>query len=86
MPGERLSMLKIREVLRQWLGQGLSQRVIGQSQRLSVGAVNAYLSRSRMAGLGWPLPAEFDDAQLETLLYPPPPALGARQGFAWFRS
>src|SRR5271167_838347 len=66
MPGERLSM-RIREVLRLRFGQGLSQRVIGQSLRLSVGAVNAYLSRSRMAGLGWPLPAKFDDAQLETL-------------------
>ena len=66
MPGERLSM-RIREVLRLRFGQGPSQRVIGQSLRLSVGAVNAYLSRSRMAGLGWPLPAKFDDAQLETL-------------------
>ena len=79
MPGERLSMRKIREVLRLRFGQGLSQRAIGQSLRLSVGAVNAYLSRSRMAGLGWPLPAEFDDAQLETLLYPPPPAVATER-------
>ena len=78
MPGERLSM-KIREVLRLRFGQGLSQRAIGQSLRLSVGAVNAYLSRSRMAGLGWPLPAEFDDAQLETLLYPPPRAVASER-------
>ena len=79
MPGERLSMRKIREVLRLRFGQGLSQRAIGQSLRLSVGAVNAYLSRSRMAGLGWPLPAEFDDAQLETLLYPPPRAVASER-------
>ena len=39
MPGERLSMRKIREVLRLRLGQGLSQRAIGQSLRLSQGAV-----------------------------------------------
>ena len=32
-----------------------------------------------MAGLGWPLPAEFDDAQLETLLYPPPPAVATER-------
>src|SRR6195952_2548466 len=75
MPGERLSMRKIRDVLRLRFAQGLSQRAIGQSLRLSVGAVNTYLSRARMAGLGWPLPAEFDDAQLERLLYPPPPAV-----------
>ena len=73
MPGERVSMRKIRDVLRLRFAQGLSQRAIGQSLRLSVGAVNTYLSRARMAGLGWPLPAEFDDAQLERLLYPPPP-------------
>ena len=41
--------------------------------------MNAYLSRSRMAGLGWPLPAEFDDAQLETLLYPPPRAVASER-------
>lgn len=66
-------MRKIREVLRLRLAQGLSQRAIGQSLRLSVGAVNTYLSRARMAGLGWPLPTELDDEQLERLLYPPPP-------------
>ena len=58
---------------------GLSQRAIGQSLQLSVGAVNAYLSRSRMAGLSWPLPAELDDAQLETLLYPPPRAVASER-------
>ena len=79
MPGERLSMRKIRDVLRLRFAQGLSQRAIGQSLRLSVGAVNAYLSRARMAGLGWPLPVGLDDAQLERLLYPPPPAVASEQ-------
>ena len=65
--------------LRLRFGQGLSQRAIGQSLRLSVGAANGYLSRSRMAGQGWPLPAEFDDAQLETLLYPPPRAVASER-------
>ena len=79
MPGERLSMRKIREVLRLRFAQGLSQRAIGTSLRLSTGAVNSYLGRARMAGLGWPLPDEFDDAQLEALLYPPPPDVAAEQ-------
>jgi len=39
MPGERLSMRKIREVLRLRLGQGLPQRAVAQSLRLSQGAV-----------------------------------------------
>ena len=67
-------MRKIREVLRLRFAHRLSQRAIGQSLRLSAGAVNGCLSRARRAGLGWPLPDELDDAQLETLLYPPPSA------------
>ena len=68
MPGERLSMRKIREVLRLRFAQGLSQRAIGISLRLSTGAVNACLSRARLAGLSWPLPEALDDSQLEALL------------------
>jgi len=73
MPGERLSMRKIREVLRLRLAQGLSQRAIGASVGISVGAVNACLGWARRAGLGWLLSDELDDTRLETLLYPPPP-------------
>ena len=58
MPGERLSMRKIREVLRLRFGHGLTQRAIAQSLRLSQGAVNGYLSRARRAGLGWPVPED----------------------------
>jgi len=73
MPGERLSMRKIREVLRLRFAQGLSQRAIGASVRLSTGAVNSCLSRARLAGVVWPLPDGLSDTQLEALLYPPPP-------------
>ena len=79
MPGERLSMRKIREVLRLRFAQGLSQRAVGASVRLSTGAVNACLNRARMAGLGWPLPEGLDDAQLEALLYPPAPQVATEQ-------
>ena len=50
MPGERLSMRKIREVLRLRLGHGLPQRAVAQSLRLSQGAVHGYLARARRAG------------------------------------
>ena len=73
MPAERLSMRKIREVLRLRFASGLSQRVIARSVGLSQGAVCDYLDRARRAGLGWPLPDELDDARLETLLFPSPP-------------
>src|SRR4051794_34261417 len=79
MPGERLSMRKIREVLRLRFAQGLSQRAIGISLRLSTGAVNACLSRARLAGLSWPLPEALDDSHLEALLYPPPPTVATER-------
>jgi transposase len=70
MPGERLSMRKIRDVLRLRHGQKLSQRAIGRSLGMSLGAVNTALGRAELAGLGWPLPEGLDDGQLEALLYP----------------
>jgi transposase len=79
MPGERLSMRKIRELLRLRFAQGLSQRAIGTSLRISTGAVNACLGRARLAGLSWPLPEGLDDSQLEALLYPPPPSVATEQ-------
>jgi transposase len=70
-------MRKIRDVLRLRFAQGLSQRAIGDSLGMSTGAVNTYLGRARMAGLTWPLAEGLGDAQLETLLYPPPPDVAA---------
>jgi transposase len=79
MPGERLSMRKIREVLRLGLGHRLSQRAVADSLRMSVGAVNGYLSWAQRAGLGWPSPDDLDDERLERLLFPPPPDLPAER-------
>ena len=79
MPSERLSMRKIREVLRLRLGHKLPQRAVAQSLKLSQGAIHSYLSRARRAGLGWPLPDELDDERLEALLFPPPPDVAADQ-------
>jgi transposase len=79
MPSERLSMRKIREVLRLRLGHKLPQRAVAQSLKLSQGAIHSYLSRARRAGLGWPLPDELDDERLEALLFPPPPDVATDQ-------
>ena len=79
MPGERVSMRNIREVLRLHLGQGLPQRVIAQSLRLGLGTVNGYVARARRAQLGWPLPDDLDDERLEALLFPPVPGVLAEQ-------
>jgi len=70
MPGERLSMRQISEVLRLRFASKLPQRAIAKSLGLSQGAVSGYLSRARAASLVWPLPEDLDDAQLEALLFP----------------
>ena len=79
MPGERLSMRKIRELLRLRWEQQLPQRVIANSLRLSQASVSDYLSRARRAGLTWPLPDGLDDAGLEALLFPPLPDVPSDQ-------
>ena len=79
MSGERLSMRKIREVLRLRLCHGLPQRAVAQSLGLSQGVVHGYVARARRAGLSWPLPEGLDDSQLEALLYPPPAAVATEQ-------
>src|SRR5690348_14714740 len=79
MPAERVSMRRVREVLRLRFASKLPQRAIAKSLGLSQGAVSGYLSRARAAGVRWPLPAELDDVQLEALLFPPSPAIAADQ-------
>ncbi len=72
MPTERLSMRRIRDLLRLKCAQGLSERAIALSLGLGKGTVGGYLARARQAGLSWPLPPELDDDSLELLLFPSP--------------
>ena len=74
MPGERLPMRKIVDVLRLH-AEGLSKRKIAAS--LSIGATSAgeCVRRARRAGLSWPLPENLDEDALERVLYPPPPTM-----------
>jgi transposase len=64
-------MRKLREVLRLKHERGLSDRKIGSSLTISHVTVAEYLRRAREAGVGWPLPPEWDDARLEEALFPP---------------
>lgn len=68
MPPKRLPMRYLREILRLRHAGGLSQREIARSLSIGLGTVCECLGRAAAAGLGWPLPADFDDARLETLL------------------
>ncbi len=75
MPAERLSMRKIREVLRLKWDSGVSNRRIAQSCAIGRPAVTEYLRRAAAAGLSWPLPADLDDGALERRLFPRPASL-----------
>ena len=70
MPTERLSMRRIRDLLRLKFENGLSTRLIAISLGISKGAVGEYLQRARSAGLDWPLPEEMTDTALERMLFP----------------
>jgi transposase len=72
MPTERLSMRRIRELLRLKHVNGLSSRLIAASLGISKGAVGGYLQRALAAGLSWPLPDGLTDTALERLLFPGP--------------
>jgi transposase len=72
MPRERLSMRKIKDVLRLRFESGLSTRQIATSLRISLGSVHEYLSRARVASLSWPLPDGLTEEDLEARLFPPP--------------
>jgi transposase len=71
MPGQRLPMRKIRDVLRLRAG-GMSKRKIAASLSIGATAAGDCARRARRAGLSWPLPENLSDAALERLLYPPP--------------
>ncbi len=75
MAAERLSMRKIKEVLR-LTALGRSPGAIAQSIQIGQNTVRRYVIRARGAGLGWPLPPDLGDEALEALLFPPRSAAG----------
>jgi len=65
----RLSMRKIREVLRLKFEAALSDRQVARAVGSSRSTVQECLRRCREARIGWPPPAELDDAALIARLY-----------------
>jgi transposase len=70
MPGWRISMRKIKEVLRLKFEQNLTNRQISKSCNISRPCVAQYLARAAKAGMTWPLPEGQDDTALEQILFP----------------
>jgi hypothetical protein len=72
---ERLSMRKIREVLRLKFELGMAERQIAKSIQVSRSTIADYVRRFTQSGIAWPLPGDLADVSLETKLFPPKPAL-----------
>jgi hypothetical protein len=62
MPAERVSMRKIRDVLRLTHALGMSRRLVGEATGIGKTAVGEYVRRAAMAGLSWPILDKIDDA------------------------
>ena len=69
MATERLSMRKIREILRQKWALACSHRQVAASLQVSIGTVTGVLRRATHAGLDWPQVQQLLDETLEARLY-----------------
>jgi len=72
MPKERLSMRKIKEILRLKWECGLSNQKIAKSCGMARSTVGDYLIRAGATGLSWPLPEGMSDSELEKRLFSSP--------------
>ena len=70
---ERLSMRKIKEVLRLTFEQKLSVRQISKSTQISRSTIGDYVQRFAISGLSWPLPSSMTEADIEAALFPQEP-------------
>jgi predicted DNA-binding protein YlxM (UPF0122 family) len=66
----RLSMRKIKEVLRLKYDCGISEREIARSCSISRSAVAEYVRRATAAGLSWKEALTLTETQLEERLFP----------------
>jgi len=70
MAKKRLSMRKIKDVLRQFYSCGMSKRNIARSLGISHSTVCEYVMRAMVAGIKGPLPEDADEDELERRLFP----------------
>ena len=70
MTQERLTVRKIKEILRLKWESRLSNRAIARACKLSSSTVSEYIQRATRAGLSWPLPEGLGDEELNHKLFP----------------
>jgi len=68
MPQDKLSMRKIRDVLRYRFDAQLSLEATARALQISKGVVAKYVKLAAAAGISWPIPDELSDQDLEHLL------------------
>jgi transposase len=87
MTQERLSVRKIREILRLKYEVGLSNRAIARACCISNSTVGDYVVRARRAGLVWPVADKLSEEELYRRLFPEvkKPQLVARPMPDWER-
>lgn len=69
MPTEKVSMRKLKEVLR--LHQdGVSNREIARRLKIGAGSVSRYLTRAKSARLVWPISEDWTDDKIYSVLFP----------------
>jgi hypothetical protein len=69
----RLSVHKIKEVLRLRFEVGLGLRAIPRSCWIGLGTAHEYLQPAEAAGVTWPLKNDWDEDRLEAVLFGGPP-------------
>lgn len=69
MAKERLSMRKIREILRLKFDCNFSNRKIARSCSVARSTVATYLSLAKTAGLQWPIPDNLSDTEIYNLVF-----------------
>jgi transposase len=68
MPAERVSMRKIRDVLRLTHTMGLSRRLVAEATGVCKSSVGDYIRRAEAARITWPIADGLGDAELELRL------------------
>jgi len=80
MSQERLTMRKIKEILRLKWEAGLSNRAAARACKVSNSTVSLTVQRAKAAGLAWPLPEGLGEVELYELLFPKPSQASAAPG------
>ena len=78
MTDQRISMRKLRDILRLRYDNGLSIRAISRSVRVSVGAVSNYIQAFEASGLKWEQTCSMSEPELIHALFPEAPIPGRK--------